>query len=95
VAACGRSVFTGIENGPNWTLDTQWKEDQRAWVRQGRGLEVLGLLRSLAYNIVRLLRQRALRSAANRTMAWRRLFEVIRMALTTPGVFAEHATGFG
>jgi len=85
----------GIENGPNWTLDTQWKEDQRAWVRQGRGLEVLGLLRSLAYNIVRLLRQRALRSAANRTMAWRRLFEVIRMALTTPGVFAEHATGFG
>jgi len=85
----------GIENGPNWTLDMQWKEDQRAWVRQGRGLEVLGLLRSLAYNIVRLLRERALRSAANRGMAWRRLFEIIRMALTTPGILAEPATGFG
>jgi len=42
----------GIENGPNWTMDVQWQEDRRAWVRQGLGLEVLGLLRAVAYNLM-------------------------------------------
>jgi len=84
----------GIENGPNWTMDTQWKEDQRAWVRKGLGLEVLGLLRALAYNILQLLRTRAFRSSSNRAMSWRRLFEVLRMSLTTPGVLGAPTLGF-
>jgi predicted transposase YbfD/YdcC len=51
----------GIENDCFWTLDTQWDEDTRAWVRKGLGRETLAVLRLIAYNIVRVVRHRVLR----------------------------------
>lgn len=70
----------GIENGCNWTLDTQWKEDQMAWCRNGRGVEVLSWLRLLAYNLSQMLRQSVLKEAQE-TLAWRELFDWVRWYL--------------
>jgi len=80
---CLRAVqlHWGVENGPNWTMDTQWGEDSHAWVRQGLGLEILGLIRGLAYNIVRLLRHRVLRSHRHHLLRWRRVFKVLELGL--------------
>lgn len=71
----------GIENAGNWTLDVYWGEDRGAWVRSGTGMEVCAILRLLAYNLVRLLRHRMLRSSARDPLPYRRLFERIRMAI--------------
>ncbi len=53
----------GIENDCFWTLDTQWNEDTRAWVKHGLGRESLAVLRLIAYNLVRIVRHRVLRTA--------------------------------
>ncbi len=83
----------GIENDANWTFDAIWGEDKRAWVRQGRAMEVLSILRCLAFNIVRLLRHRVFRSAENRLLPYRTLLDLIRVALMTLQPAALH-TGF-
>lgn len=70
----------GIENDSNWTLDTQWYEDTSAWAWRGKALEVLGVLRMMAYNIVRLLRNRVLRTQRNRRMPYRAVFTLLRDA---------------
>jgi hypothetical protein len=82
----------GIENDANWTMDAIWKEDTRAWVRQGLALEVLAVLRCMAYNVIRLLRHRTFRSDDNRAMSYRRLLQLARMALTSRSL--EPATEF-
>jgi hypothetical protein len=51
-----------IENHCNWTVDVIWDEDTKAWCGQGVGIQVLGLLRLMAYNLVSLLRCRYLRT---------------------------------
>ena len=50
-----------IENHGNWTVDVIWDEDSKVWCGQGVGIQVLGLLRLMAYNVVSLLRCRYLR----------------------------------
>ena len=55
-------------------------------------LETLAVLRCLVYNVVRLLRCRALRSHNNRTLPYRRLFKRIERALVTE---VHPATQFG
>lgn len=50
-----------IENHGNWTMDVIWDEDSKVWCGQGVGIQVLGLLRLMAYNLVSLLRCRYLR----------------------------------
>lgn len=50
-----------IENGANWTVDVIWDEDTKAWCTKGHAIEVLGLLRLMAYNLVSHLRARYLR----------------------------------
>jgi hypothetical protein len=50
-----------IENGANWTVDVIWDEDTKAWCTKGHAIEVLGLLRLMAYNLVTQLRSRYLR----------------------------------
>ena len=81
----------GIENDSNWTMDTVWMEDKRAWCRQGRALETLSLIRCIAYNIIRLFRCRRLRSANNRTLPYRQILKRIEWAL----ISNHHAAGFG
>ena len=86
----------GIENDANWTFDAIWKEDRRAWVRQGTALEALAMLRILAINEVRLLRHRVLRiGRGEHPMPYRSLLRLIRQALTTSNELALTAAGFG
>lgn len=80
-----------IENGCNWTLDTQWHEDQMAWCGEGNGVEVLSWLRLLAYNLSQMLRQSVLKEGEKATMAWRDLFDWVRWYLYKgqPGLSLE------
>lgn len=73
----------GIENAVYWTLDAQWHEDSKAWVRQDFATEILGILRCIAYNLMRLLRHRTL-LYAERELPWRELFELVRLAIVAP-----------
>jgi len=74
----------GIENCANWTMDTQWGEDQRAWSCQGEALVVLSLLRQLAYNVVQVLFTRHLRAERYRRYRWEQRFRRIELALSLP-----------
>ena len=69
-----------IENNCNWTMDVIWDEDSKVWCGQGLGIQVLGLLRLMAYNLVSLLRCRYLRTreAAKETKRrWNELCDVL------------------
>jgi len=61
-----------IENHCNWTMDVIWDEDSKVWCGQGVGIQVLGLLRVMAFNLVSLLRCRYLRTRAQTHAAQRR-----------------------
>ena len=61
-----------IENQCNWTVDVIWDEDTKVWCGQGLGIQVLGLLRLMAYNLVSLLRCRYLRTREDARAAKRR-----------------------
>lgn len=74
----------GIENGSNWVMDTQLDEDTVTWVNQGSASEVLAMLRLIAYNLLQLCRNRALRAASNRAVPWRTLLLWMRDALVNP-----------
>lgn len=56
----------------NWTVDVIWDEDTKVWCGQGLGIQVLGLLRLMAYNLVSLLRCRYLRTREDARAAKRR-----------------------
>ena len=58
-----------IENGANWTADVIWDEDTKAWCTAQHAIEVLGLLRVMAYNLITQLRCRYLR-AGDRKRGW-------------------------
>ncbi|OGR00322.1 MAG: hypothetical protein A2284_01320 [Deltaproteobacteria bacterium RIFOXYA12_FULL_61_11] len=64
-----------IENGPHWTLDTQWLEDDCPL--NARAIETVGILRAIAYNILGLLRSKHLRSARNRARSWQGIMELV------------------
>jgi hypothetical protein len=75
-----------IENDTFNSIDVQWREDSGPWCSQGQSVWCLGLIRSMAYNIVQCLRRRRLRpkddtGAWLTPMRWRTLFEKIRDAL--------------
>lgn len=74
----------GIENDCFWSLDAQFGEDSHPWATQGQAVEVLGLLRLLAYNLLQLCRKRHLRLRRG-TMAdlpsWQQLFRWVWQAL--------------
>lgn len=80
----------GIENDCFWSLDMQWGEDALPWCTTGQAVEVLGLLRLMAYNLLQLARKRHLRERradgrAADPPAWRRIFDWVRQALRLPG----------
>jgi len=74
----------GVENGCHWTLDVALHEDTRPWCKQGQALRMLSWLRLMAYNALRLLRDRHLRSDAGRALPWLSLAMDIVLALCTP-----------
>ena len=71
----------GVENGCHWTMDVVLGEDARPWCTQGRALRMLSWLRLLAYNALRLLRDRYLRSAKSRAMEWDELRRLVQRTL--------------
>jgi hypothetical protein len=77
-----------IENNCNWTVDVIWDEDTKAWCGQGFGIQMLGLLRLMAYNWVSLLRCRYLRTrkriSAERRR-WKELCDVLLLLICQVG----------
>jgi predicted transposase YbfD/YdcC len=82
-----------IENVGNWTMDTEWREDDCPWA--SRAIEVVGLLRLLAFNVIMRLRSRRLRSPDNRHRTWRNHIQLVTDVLilsarmTSDTLFAE------
>jgi hypothetical protein len=68
-----------IENNANWVLDVAWKEDLRPWCN--RALELVSLMRMIAYNIVARFKLRRLRRVAARSWTWEQTLYFIRTAL--------------
>lgn len=92
-AQCLRVVrgHWGIENDCFWSIDMQWREDCLPWCSRGRGVEALGLLRLMAYNLLQLARKRHLRERRRDGQvadppAWRRIFEWVRQAFRLPAL---------
>jgi len=71
----------GVENDCNWTTDTQWNEDESPWCRQGEALEVLSLLRLMAYNVVQWLKKRHLRHEGMKRWTWKQWFDWLRRTI--------------
>jgi len=74
----------GIENNANWTFDTQWGEDKHPWC--SAALEVLSLMRIMAYNVMQRLRVRRLRTEANRKRSWSNLQALVTDVLIFLGL---------
>jgi len=68
-----------IENNANWVLDTAWQEDRNPWCN--KALELISLLRLLAYNAIARLKFRRLRSNKNRATPWRDLLDIVGRVL--------------
>jgi len=81
----------GIENNANWTMDTVWKEDACPWI--AAAVEVIALMRLLAFNVVMRLRTRHLRSEKNRTRAWHNLIELVTDVVLCGRLSAEELFG--
>lgn len=60
----------GVENGCHWTLDVVMKQDTRCWCTTGKALRMLSWVRLMAYNTLRLLKDRYLRSPRSHAMPW-------------------------
>jgi len=76
----------GIENDVFWSLDMQWREDSVPWCSSGHAVEVLSLIRLMAYNLVQLARKRSLRPRADPEKRvpippWRNVLRSMRDAL--------------
>jgi hypothetical protein len=86
ILLCVRNHWA-VENDCFHSLDVQWGEDRPAWCSTGNALQVLGMLRILAYNLVCALRRRhvAARPAAGKLppepLAWRDTWMSIREVL--------------
>jgi predicted transposase YbfD/YdcC len=79
----------GIENDCFWSLDAQFGEDALHWVTTGRCIEVLGLLRLMAYNLLQLCRKRHLRprplgGPVAPPPSWQQMFRWVWQALRLP-----------
>jgi Transposase DDE domain len=75
-----------IEDDCFWSLDMQWHEDALPWCSVGPAVEILGLMRIMAYNLVQLARTRSLRprgpNGQNLPLpSWRSLFRWVQQAL--------------
>jgi predicted transposase YbfD/YdcC len=76
----------GVENDAFWSLDMQWREDSVPWCSSGNAVEILSLMRLMAYNLVQLARKRSLRPRGPHghrvpSAAWRHVLRSMRDAL--------------
>ena len=77
-----------IENDFHGSLDIQWQEDHGLWVRRGKGLPVVAILRAIAYNLLVLMRAVHLRSIESRAIHWQSLRDLVRDAMLWPDLTA-------
>jgi hypothetical protein len=63
-------MMWGVENGCHWSLDVMLKQDTRCWCTTGKAQRMLSWLRLLAYNALRLLKDRYQRGKKSRAMPW-------------------------
>jgi len=68
-----------IENNANWVLDVAWKEDSRPWCNQA--LELVSLMRMIAYNIVARFRSRRTKQVLIRSCPWEQTLYFIKTVL--------------
>lgn len=68
-----------IENNANWVMDTAWQEDDNPWCN--KAVELMSLLRILAYNAVARLKLRRFRKAQHRQIPWRNVLAIVRQTL--------------
>jgi predicted transposase YbfD/YdcC len=83
----------GVENGCHWTMDVILGEDERVWCTKGKALRMLSWMRLLAYNILRMLKDRYLRSPKSRTMPWDDIRRYIVQALLDANTWTKTQTG--
>jgi hypothetical protein len=83
----------GIENGCHWTLDVVMHEDTRPWCTKGNALRMLSWLRLIAYNMLRFLRDRYLRSLSNRCLPWDELRRVLSLTLQVAAAWKTDPEG--
>jgi len=82
----------GVENGCHWSLDVILKQDTRGWCTGGKALRMLSWLRLMAYNALRLLKDRYLRGETSRTMAWDDIRRHLTKSLTDARAWLSAAT---
>lgn len=70
----------GIENGPNWTLDVVFKEDEGSPCARGQGALVITWLRVLAYNLAAIWRRKQ-PPKHGEPLTWKRCCQLLRDAL--------------
>lgn len=68
-----------IENNANWVMDVAWEEDSGPWCNQA--LELITLMRLIAYNIVARFKLSRLRRVAARRWTWKDTLYFITIAV--------------
>jgi len=72
-----------VENNCHNIWDRIYREDDRVWIREPKGMLVVQLLRRFAYNLLALFRSVTQRSAKKREMPWKTLMRELYKALLT------------
>jgi predicted transposase YbfD/YdcC len=72
-------IHWSIENNANWVMDVAWEEDSYPWCNQA--LELVSLMRMIAYNIVARFKLRRLRRSVARSWTWEQTLYFIKTAL--------------
>jgi hypothetical protein len=76
-----------VENGPHWTLDVAFEEDDHPWIEASpQGALAVALLRRVACNMLSLFRSVTLRSETSRAVPWKELIGSLHAALLTATV---------
>lgn len=71
-----------VENENHNTWDRIFREDDRPFILEPRGLLVVAILRRIAFNILALFRSVTLRAESSRATPWKTLLRAIHLALT-------------
>jgi predicted transposase YbfD/YdcC len=87
----------GIENGCHWTLDTQWAEDDSVVSTAKSSYEVLIFMRTLAYNLCQVLKNKTLGRVQVDRYDWGTFFFDVKTSLisTLENEMLNPETGFG
>lgn len=73
-----------VENGPHWTLDVAFHEDEHPWIEaHPKGALIVALLRRVACNMLSLFRCVTLRAETSRAVPWKDLIGSLYVTMLT------------